>query len=224
MRTLIFLAYLGMTASLLAWDVADYEKHSVTSFFKLEEVNSRIDFEKIDYPLLNAAVFYETNRMRKAHRLSEFSHSPGLERAAFGHSMDMVKRKFFSHNSPVRGKETMGKRLALEGIDTGFRGENIATSFGIEYEAGKSVFGPDQNGGYFSYTHKGDPIENHTYAGLARAVVKQWMDSPGHRANILNPKFTFLGTGGYHFQKREFFNMDNFQFTQNFASVKGPAN
>jgi len=221
MRLLVTIMLL-LHGPLFAWTDSDYEKHTFTSFFKLEEVNARIDFDKIDYPLLSAAVFYETNRMRKKHRMSEFAHSPALERAALGHSMDMAKRKFFSHNSPVRGKETMQKRLALEGIDTGYRGENIATSFGIEYEAGKSVFGPDQNGGYFSYSHKGDRIENHTYAGLARAVVEQWMNSPGHRANILNPKFTFHGAGGYHFKKREFFNMDNFQFTQNFASVKGP--
>lgn len=29
----------------------------------------------------------------------------------------------------------------------------------------------------------------------AEKVVEQWMDSPGHRANILNPDYTYLGVG-----------------------------
>ena len=29
-------------------------------------------------------------------------------------------------------------------------------------------------------------------------VVKQWMDSPGHRANILNKKFKYLGVGYFY--------------------------
>ena len=33
---------------------------------------------------------------------------------------------------------------------------------------------------------------------LAADVVEQWMDSPGHRANILNDEFTHIGVGYYH--------------------------
>lgn len=29
----------------------------------------------------------------------------------------------------------------------------------------------------------------------AAATVQQWMNSPGHRANILNPNFTHIGVG-----------------------------
>lgn len=32
----------------------------------------------------------------------------------------------------------------------------------------------------------------------AADVVEQWMDSPGHRANILNDEFTHIGVGYYH--------------------------
>jgi uncharacterized protein YkwD len=38
-------------------------------------------------------------------------------------------------------------------------------------------------------------LEPHTYASFAADVVARWMDSPGHRANILNPRFRLLGLG-----------------------------
>ena len=30
---------------------------------------------------------------------------------------------------------------------------------------------------------------------IAKAQVKSWMDSPGHKANILNPQYSHLGVG-----------------------------
>jgi uncharacterized protein YkwD len=206
-----------------SWSAKDYDTHTYTSFANIPQANSRIDFEHIDYPLLHAAIFYETNRQRVLNGRKVFSHSPALEKAAKGHSDDMVNKNFFSHTSPVKGKETMVKRLALAGVTGGYKGENIAISFGIEYKAGKSVYSPKQNGGYFSYTYKGKPIKNHTYLGLAKEVLHQWMTSPGHRANILNAQFTYLGTGASHYKNTGFFGMDNFKCTQNFGSVKGPA-
>lgn len=204
------------------WSAKDYEKYTYKTFTGIARANSRIDFENIDYPLLHAAIFYETNRQRALHGKKVFAHSPALEKAAKGHSDDMVKRNFFNHTSPVKGKETMTKRLALVGISEGYRGENIAYSFGIEYKAGKGVFSPEQNGGYFSYTYKGDPIKNHTYIGFAKEILAQWMSSPGHRANILNSTFTYLGTGASHYRDTGFYGMDNFKCTQNFGSMKGP--
>ena len=110
----------------------------------------------------------------------------------------------------------------MVGINSGYRGENIAYTFGIEYKAGKGVYSPDQNGGYFSYKYKGKPIENHTYLGFAKAILTQWMNSPGHRANILNSDFTYLGTGASHYKNAGFYDMDNFKCTQNFGSTRGP--
>ena len=38
--------------------------------------------------------------------------------------------------------------------------------------------------------------ENVAYGNVtADAMMSMWMGSPGHRANILNPAFTHLGTG-----------------------------
>ncbi len=199
------------------WSASDYARHDYHSFAASDLANTRIDFTNIDYGLLHAAVFFETNRNRVAQGLPAVQHNPALEEAAFGHSVDMRDRSFFSHTSPVPGKRTLAERVGLVGFRYGSIGENISITFGVEYEAGRGVFNPDQNGGYFSYEYRGDPIENHTYLGVAQAVLDQWMNSPGHRANILNGNFTHLGAGGAHYQDTSFYNMDKFYFTQNFG-------
>jgi uncharacterized protein YkwD len=203
------------------WYNPDYEKYTYESFAKSAMANQKIDFKIIDYALLHAAIFYETNRQRVLNGRPKFLHSGALEKAAYAHSQDMVRHNFFSHSSVVRGKETMAKRLALVGIMNAFSGENISYFSALNYEAGRSVFTPPQNGGYFSYTFRGKPIENRTYQQCAITVVTRWMNSPGHRKNILNPNFKYLGAGVAYFKDEDFYKMPFFKATQNFASVRG---
>ncbi len=218
---ILFLLAFGCAPRLAAWTDEDYSKYDYATFAKLPDALERIDMNDIDYPLLHAAIFYETNRQRALKKLQVFGHSPALEKAAKGHSDDMVTYDFFSHTSIVKGRETVVKRIAGAGIVNAACAENISEAFGIEYQAGKAVYTPKQNGGYFSYSFRGARIENHTYIGFAKALVDQWMNSPGHRANILNPAYKFLGTGASHFVKKDFFDMDYFKCTQNFASIRG---
>jgi uncharacterized protein YkwD len=45
---------------------------------------------------------------------------------------------------------------------------------------------------------------------LARAQVDSWMGSPGHRANILNPTYSYIGVGtvkdsyGYYLSTQDY--------------------
>lgn len=211
----------SIAAAQSAWSDEMYDEYTYASFENFGPANERVDFEAIDYPLLHAAVFYETNRQRDRFGYPVFGHSPALEEAAWEHSRDMVSRDFFSHTSPIASKRSMSMRLEAVGIRNVYAAENIAITFGIEYEAGRGVYSPQQNGGFFSYEYKGDPIESHTYLGVARAVVDQWMNSPGHRANILNGNYTYMGAGGAYFPDTGFYDMAKFKFTQNFASVRG---
>lgn len=186
-------------------------------FLERPEVNAEIDFSAIDYPLLQAAVFHLTNLERTNRGMAPLAYSPELEAAARAHSVAMRDRGFFSHTSPVPGMRTVRDRTAAAGFANPAVGENIARSFGIAYEAGRGVFSPVQNGGYFSYSYRGEPIPPHTYRSAAAAVVEQWMGSPGHRANILRSEYRHLGVGAAHFADRSFYDMDSFYFTQNFG-------
>ena len=203
------------------WETFYYSNYDYKSFSKSKLANQKIDFRNIDYPLLHAAIFYETNRQRIEHRKATFKHSQAMEEAARQHSIDMVQLNFFSHDSPMRGKKTLSERLAQVGINNAYKGENIATFYGLDYDSGKPVFAPPQNGGFFSYVYKGEPLEPNTYLSAARTVVKNWMSSAGHRENILNENFKFLGVGVAFFEDRNFYKMPTFKATQNFASEPG---
>jgi hypothetical protein len=67
----------------------------------------------------------DLNRIRLLLGLPALQIDLGLCRAARGHSTDMRTRKFFSHTSPIAGKESPGKRARLAGTTGG--PENIAT-------------------------------------------------------------------------------------------------
>ncbi|MBF2052485.1 MAG: hypothetical protein IGS03_03360 [Candidatus Sericytochromatia bacterium] len=100
--------------------------------------------------------------------------------------------------------------------------ENTAQFSGLDYTSGKPVYSPQVNGGYFSYTHKGPPLPYRTYASAAQHVVEQWMNSPGHQRNILNPNLKYLGAGLSAFEKKSFYNMLYFNATQNFSGADRP--
>ena len=215
-----FLFFLLIQNVLFFWEYKEYEKYNYKSFAALPEANKKINMTNIDYKLLHAAIFYETCRQRVLHKLKLFKHSPALEKAALGHSIDMVKRNFYSHTSVIRGKRTPSERLALVGIKGGTGGENIARTFGIMYDGTAPIPVPPKNG-VFRYLD-GKIIERHTYLSLGKVCLKGWMNSPIHRKNILNPNFTYLGCGAYYYMRANFYNMDMFKGTQNFSSIRGP--
>jgi uncharacterized protein YkwD len=91
---------------------------------------------------------------------------PRLAGAAAGHSRDMDEHDYFSHTSP--SEQTLLMRIEASG------------------------FIPNGNVGYTL----GENIAWGTlWLGTPRAIVKAWMESPGHRANILDGAFRYTGIG-----------------------------
>ncbi len=213
------LAFQAVPAGASSWKDSLYEKFSCADFMSFAPANRSIDFGSIDYPLLNAAIFFATNRERTKHGLTAFRHSRALEKAAFAHSKDMVERDFFSHENPYDArKRSPFERMASCGVNGGTRAENIALDFGIRYLSGAPVVPPHDGRGVFRDPGTGRAISCHTYNSLAEALVTGWMRSEGHRANILNRRLKYLGGGAFHFRDRSFYGMDMFKATQDFAS------
>ncbi|MCZ8341405.1 MAG: CAP domain-containing protein [Leptospira sp.] len=201
------------------WGPEKYSEFNDQSFLNYEPANQPIDPAKVDYPLLNAALFYMASKERRELGLRPFVYSEKCEQAAFGHAQDMVKYDFYSHTSKVGGKETLKDRLDLVGIENTVGGENIIISFVIQYQAGRPVFTPAQNGGnFFSYTKGGTPISYHTYLSLAKSLVASWFNSPSHRKNILNPDYSYMGGGAYFYKDSKFFDIDRVKAVQVFSS------
>jgi uncharacterized protein YkwD len=153
-----------------AWDENLYTRYDHISFFTYGPAQQRIKLNNIDYPLLQAALFYETNRVRLSEGRPALAYHAGCAAAAQMHARDMATGKFFSHENPKdASKRTLKDRVARFDIRWGWLAENINQGMG-----------------------------NGTYIEVARQYVDSWMNSSGHRANMLSNNATHMGTGAYN--------------------------
>ena len=169
-----------------------------SEFFEKGKVEEKIDLRHIDHSLLSAAIFHETNRKRKQHGRDQLSHLPRLDEASRMHARDMAEHEYVAHINPrEQALRTPHGRVREAGLDDiRFLAENVASHFGIQYEPGRVVFPIEKDGDTeYSYQLGGEPIANHTYRSFAESLVDEWMNSPGHRENILSEKPVFLGAG-----------------------------
>jgi uncharacterized protein YkwD len=217
-KALIFFALLFSTGfPQTGWQHSDY-KHTTHKNFRDNPLFSQtIDFADIDYPRLNAAIFFVTNEARVQNGRKPLTFALELERSAYLHAKSMVEQNFFSHENPhEKERKSVEQRAKLAGIKNPLAAENIATHFGIKYEAGAPVYPVDEIQGTFTYAGNDSLIPNHTYLSFAEAIVKQWLDSPGHRRNLLSKDALQLGCGAYFYRDPDFHNMPNFKAVQNF--------
>ena len=172
-----------------SWDAYYYTSNSLNSFKQLPAVHQKIAGSTFNYRLMDAAIFFRTNEERIRYNLPEFNFSIALEKAAIGHSIDMAQNNFFSHQSPIPGKSRMTDRLRQVGIDFSACAENIFNSYDDDL----------------------------TYWLMASKLVEGWMNSSGHRANILNPTYRYLGCGAWPFRNPQSPTYYRFMSTQNFS-------
>lgn len=114
---------------------------------------------------LDTATLCLMNAERRARGLRPLRADRALRRAARGHANTMVRRHFFDHVSP--SGSTMMARV---------RAASYLRHAGA-YSVGENIA---WGGGSL---------------GTPRAIVRAWMKSPGHRANLLHPRFRDVGVG-----------------------------
>lgn len=129
-----------------------------------------------------------TNQYRIGNGLTELSLDDSLSDIARNHSLDMSTRNYFSHDTPE----------GLEPTDRGNKvGYDCRKDYGTYYTYGlaENIF---QNNLYDTvwYTN-GIPTsyEWNDLDDLASSTVDGWMDSPGHRENILTKTYDRQGIG-----------------------------
>ena len=114
---------------------------------------------------IEAAIFSLTNTERRKNGLPPLAIDPALAQIARAHSADMLAHQYFNH-SDLSGCD-LSCRFAASGYSYWNIGENIHMMSGYNISASAS----------------------------AQQIVKDWMNSPGHRANILGTSFTHTGIG-----------------------------
>jgi uncharacterized protein YkwD len=105
------------------------------------------------------------NQERTSRGLRPLKANRRLASAARGHAQDMVTRGYFSHDT--EGGGTFVDRIRK----AGYVPPRVFPTLGEDLAWGSGTL------------------------GTPREIVKSWMESPGHRANILNGKFREAGMG-----------------------------
>ena len=162
-----------------------YTKHDWQSFEKLPEPNTTVQTKDFDLHLMNACLFFVSNKMRQSKKVAPFNYSEGLRNASLVHSNEMVTKQFYSHiNSKSTELRAPDNRMGMFGISNVPMAENI---------------------------HRFPFVENQvTYLKLAQDIMDDFYKSEGHRQNLMNKSFTHTGTAAtweystkekYHFAK-----------------------
>ena len=115
--------------------------------------------------VLGGSVVQELNRVRAASGLRPLRSSPSLAVAARRHSAQMGQHGFFAHES--RDGTPFWRRIERFYADGGFR----------SWEVGENIFWQSPT----------------TLAAIS--VVRSWLASPGHRANVLSRSWRDVGVG-----------------------------
>ncbi|WP_324666087.1 CAP domain-containing protein [Haloarcula sediminis] len=136
---------------------------------------------ELDPTELERTIHRETNRRRADHGIGQLASDHHLAGIARGHSRTMATNGFFAHTTPEG--QTTSDRYERADYDGRRAGENIIKQ----------------------------PVAAGTSAGeVAADVVDGWMDSPGHRKNILKQAFEREGIGVYQAAEGPIFVTQNF--------------
>ncbi|MDD2331741.1 MAG: CAP domain-containing protein [Candidatus Cloacimonetes bacterium] len=110
-------------------------------------------------------IFDLTNIERQRHGLKALKPEKGLDELARYHSGNMLKYKFFEHRDVFGDEVSDRAKKRYSDLLYSSIGENLAHTTGLDSHL------------------------------VASNIVDGWMNSPGHRENILTEAFTHLGVG-----------------------------
>lgn len=193
----IFLLCLFGVINLCAQEGYDKYYTSVisTDFLSDDNLNKRIDLLSLDLHFLNAAVFHLTNVQRSHADLPLFGFYDNLYKSAVLHSESMIEYDYFDHVNRIQKKWRTPKDRILY-FDPTYHSlaENILENNLLDHEGDVLKYRTVRNsdGSLLYLDLNGQEIKYGTYLFIAKRLVLQWMNSPPHRANILNEKMSLL--------------------------------
>jgi uncharacterized protein YkwD len=135
------------------------------------EADRTVAVGNFDHELLAREIFRATNEARIQHGAAPLKPEPRLVKAADEQAAMLAIRIHGGHDNPLPDHGDPFARVVQAGLHPGMVGENAATMSARNRNTGR----------------------DYTYRELAAALVQAWMDSPGHRANLLSREFQYLG-------------------------------
>jgi uncharacterized protein YkwD len=171
---------------------------------QIQEKNPLNEKPIIDKHELEIKIHHLTNQYRIQHELEPLSLDDNLSNVARGHSQDMALRDYFDHESP-EGVNPTGRAES-----EGYTCQKIVGNL-IYSGIAENIF---QNNLYDTVWYTaGIPTsyEWNTLEEISQSTVDGWMNSTGHRENILTSTFDREGIGV------EIAEDDKVYITQNFC-------
>jgi len=147
----------------------------------------------IDQALFSRAMQMEADYARCRRGRAHVATAPELTEAAAGHSRWMAGARRLDHDSTVPGRRSLKARMRATGLRFRSAAENIAAFDRYRFPDG--AFRIRNADACIFATQAGKPIPPHSYASLAQAVIAGWMNSPGHRKNLLHRRIRLVGAG-----------------------------
>jgi uncharacterized protein YkwD len=146
----------------------------------------------IKIPELEQRIHLLINEQRQANGISVLSFDPQLSLIARGHSQDMATRNYFEHDTPEG--LTFSDRYKQAGYNCQTQFDVTGNSYMIS-GGGENIF---QNNLYNSVEYTNGYPTHYDWndmSALANSTVDGWMNSQGHKKNILTPYFQNEGIG-----------------------------
>lgn len=146
---------------------------------------------RINQDRLDRAIRAEVNYHRCRAGLSKLGNAgQNLAKQAKKHSQWMARSQQLTHRSTVPGAATLKQRVRASGVKFKTGSENIGMVHRFQIDNRRFKI----NGQCQFATYEGQSLPAHSYASLARHVVNLWMNSPGHRKNILDRRVKRVST------------------------------
>jgi uncharacterized protein YkwD len=183
-----------LAVPILAPAATDFMAMPAEQFAAQPGLAAKIDPQALDKELLSAAIFHATNRVRAQFNLPEFAPLPKLNEAADIQAALGGVLIPPAHTNPFHAFATPLDRVRFVGLHPDRLAENIALLPAYDIDLSIDI-GVQQVGGRKRFINPvtGEDLVHTTYAKFAETAVAAWMGSPGHRANILDPKLHYLG-------------------------------
>lgn len=167
------------------------------------DIVSPYDLSSPDYAKkISGYIFLKTNKYREFLGLPALKYDFILSKIASDHCQDMIQRKYFSHYTP-EGVDP-AERAAIAGYNTSRILDNGTVRTGIAENIIRVGAGHTFGKAYIGF------IDPTTPEDVADAMMIEWINSPEHNKNLINPTIDKIGTavqfdGEYFFATQDFY-------------------
>ena len=170
--------------------------------------------QPLDAAVIETWVIHYTNEEREKHGLAPFAHDEAISRIARGHSHNMI---IHGYGHTVLGQDPTDRALSA-GYDCRAYYSDGSYSYGLS----ENIYKLPRVTLWMILGGRGRPSE-YLLNGptAAKALVDGWMNSPGHRANILDRDARKIGVGvAIEIEEEYGYQSETMYATQNFSACR----